>query len=390
MIKTITIKNFKSIVDLTIKPGRLTVLIGENGGGKSNILEAISLGGAAASGNLNNEFMAVRGARITAPHIMRAAFQKDSTQEPISLDFDDFNYQLTNDNKPYSKWQLQSSPPNYFGLEFKNLQKYFKEHPPATISKDALTATKLSEEVPADLFNFIVNYDFFSTQLINAPHGLKSYVIYSPENTTLRTFESETQLEPLGANGSGLFKLLKVLHQTSPKKIKEIKKNLCLINWFHDFEIPDDLYTNETRIQIKDRYIDTEVGEYNQKNANEGFLFLLFYTTLLVSEETPTFFAIDNIEASFNPKLCTRLISTMADLAKKHGKQVIVTTHNPAILDGVDLNDPDQKILVISRNKDGHTRAKEVRKPVVQEGEEPVKLSEAFLSGMLGGLPKGF
>ena len=41
MIRKVRIENYKSIPSLTLDLGRLTVLIGANGSGKSNILEAI-------------------------------------------------------------------------------------------------------------------------------------------------------------------------------------------------------------------------------------------------------------------------------------------------------------------------------------------------------------
>ena len=42
MINKIRIRNFKSIVDLTLDLGRVNVIIGANGCGKTNILEAIT------------------------------------------------------------------------------------------------------------------------------------------------------------------------------------------------------------------------------------------------------------------------------------------------------------------------------------------------------------
>ena len=51
MIDSIRIRNYKSIVDLTLELGRFNVIIGTNGCGKSNILEAITLGSLANSGN---------------------------------------------------------------------------------------------------------------------------------------------------------------------------------------------------------------------------------------------------------------------------------------------------------------------------------------------------
>ena len=71
MIKEIRIKNYKSIQKLKMPMGQLTVLVGENGSGKTNILEAIALSSAAASDKLDNEFLAARGIRITDPKFMQ-------------------------------------------------------------------------------------------------------------------------------------------------------------------------------------------------------------------------------------------------------------------------------------------------------------------------------
>ena len=67
MITEIQIENFKSIEKLTLKPGRVTVLIGENGSGKSNILEAISFAECSSTGELDRERLHARGVRVTEP-----------------------------------------------------------------------------------------------------------------------------------------------------------------------------------------------------------------------------------------------------------------------------------------------------------------------------------
>ncbi|MEG4985245.1 AAA family ATPase [Microcoleus sp. BR0-C5] len=220
---------------------------------------------------------------------------------------------------------------------------------------------------------------------------LIKFTIYSPENQALRTFEKEGQIQPLGINGEGLFKLIKFLNsETNQDKLNQIKEKLRLIDWFRDFEVPENLSPLQTSLQIKDKYLDRDLTYFDQKSSNEGFLFLLFYFALFISDLTPKFFAIDNIDASLNPRLCRRLMQELVELAKKHDKQVIFTTHNPAVLDGLDLDDDEQRLFVIYRNQLGHTKARRILKPEPLEGQEPVKLSEAFLRGYIGGLPKNF
>lgn len=79
------------------------------------------------------------------------------------------------------------------------------------------------------------------------------------------------------------------------------------------------------------------------------------------------------------------------ELAKKYGKQVICTIHNPAILDGLNLKDEEQRLYTVSRDSEGHTRVRRVMAPEPQTpGELPVRLSEAFQRGLIGGLPENF
>ncbi|MBM3855257.1 MAG: ATP-binding cassette domain-containing protein, partial [Verrucomicrobia bacterium] len=55
MIRTLKIERFKSLVKLGLELGRINVFIGANGSGKSNLLEAIGILGAAAFGRVEDE-----------------------------------------------------------------------------------------------------------------------------------------------------------------------------------------------------------------------------------------------------------------------------------------------------------------------------------------------
>ena len=88
-------------------------MIGENGCGKSKILEAIALASAAANDKLDNEFLASRGIRVTEPQFMRSAFEKYNLTKEIEIDLtandrQQFSCVLQNDNFLYSKWLNKS------------------------------------------------------------------------------------------------------------------------------------------------------------------------------------------------------------------------------------------------------------------------------------------
>ena len=82
MIDKIQIKNFKSIVDLTLELGKFNVIIGANGCGKTNILEAITFASAASQSKLDVESLVNRDIRIPDSRFMFNAF--DDTEQDKS------------------------------------------------------------------------------------------------------------------------------------------------------------------------------------------------------------------------------------------------------------------------------------------------------------------
>ena len=219
--------------------------------------------------------------------------------------------------------------------------------------------------------------------------AIDRFLIFAPENTFLRRFEEETQIKPLGIRREGLFSHIVELVK-KPELFKKINEHLKILDWFEGFDVPNDLMFTEKRLDFQDAFLKSGLQFIDQRSVNEGALYLLFYYTLFISDETPKFFAIDNIDNAMNPKLGRELIKTLAKLSKEHDKQAILTTHNPAILDGLNLNDDEQRLFVIYRNADGHTTAKRVFKKEMPEGVAPMPLSEMFLKGIIGGLPKNF
>lgn len=418
MISKLHINNYKSLHDLSLDLGRFNVLIGENGCGKSNVLEAICLVAAAAADKLDNEFLVSRGIRVTEPELMRSAFSMENLDKPIKIGvgFENLGieekYTLNHNNQAYTKWGRLDANLNDL-LMWKQISEKetydiwksdYEENKGKLIAQFEGLFPENFEELIENTKKHILDSiaDFFGGNKEDAisylecyanvaynEDKLKNFIIYSPENTALRTFTKEGQIQPLGINGEGLLKLLKVIQSKSPEQLQEIHSCLQLFDWFEELAIPKDLSSIEDKVTITDRYL---AKAFDQRSANEGFLFVLFYIALMVSDDTPKIFAIDNIDSSLNPKLCTKLIKELVRLAKKYHKQVFVTTHNPAILDGIDLGDDEQRLLVLSRNKQGHTRSKRITledKPRSASDEE-LKLSEAFLRGYLGGLPKGF
>ncbi len=357
MIKKIEIQNYKSIENLELEIGRFNIFIGENGCGKSNLLEALAFALYADDAGK----LALKGIRVTEPKYFRSGFSSSKLNN-ISIglyDVDDDKYELiwSNSDTAYSKWEFQESFDS--------------------------TSVKGANGKTHDTLQR-------ATQGIIYAHEVADYILYAPENYFLRNYNIDGPYEqPLGCRGEGLLKLLKIIKQEKPEEFKEIVENLHLIDWFSNIEINEDSFSG-AEFRLTDKYLEDGIGGFDIKNANEGFFLLLFYVTLFVSDYTPKFFAIDNIDTALNPKLCTKMIEILGGLARKHGKQVLITAHNPSILDGINLNDSEQRLFAVSRNKNGYTKANRIEKKAPLEGEKTLRLSEQFLRGYIGGIPKNF
>ncbi len=369
MIKEIKIENFKSIESLNLELGRLNVFIGANGSGKSNILEGIAFGSVALMGyNLDNGYLEYKGVRFDRL-FAQSAFGKEKKREIItSFKNTEGKFLKVRATIYPSAWRLEkSSSDDVTAGERKNIQIPEYDLP-----------------ITTDHIAKLVNHDRVAN-LIDK-FNLKDFLIFAPENSILRNSPGEGHIMPLGVKGEGLFNHLVELLKKEPEILKPLTENLRLLDWFDGFEVSKE----ERRIKIKDQYLEDGLQYFDQRSANEGFLYLLFYLTLFISNYTPKFFAIDNIDNAMNPKLGRELIKILAKLAKEHEKQTILTTHNPSVLDGLDLNDDEQRLFVIYRNADGHTKAKRIFKKEMPVGVAPMPLSELFLKGIIGGLPKNF
>lgn len=81
MLRRIRIQRYKSIVDVTLELGSVNILCGESCAGKTNLLEALALLGAAASGRLHH--LQGRGIRPWSDH---ACALRDVPPGPIELE----------------------------------------------------------------------------------------------------------------------------------------------------------------------------------------------------------------------------------------------------------------------------------------------------------------
>lgn len=353
---------------------------------------------AAANLSLTSSAFKDRGIRITDPRWMRAAFDSKAQTSPINLVLREadawFVAALTHDDTPYGGWR--NEVPSQLGgaltLSDEKLNKILRgfESSPAAHRAAFAKIANLPEfpETAEDARDSAKQWaaatwmHFFAERL-----QLLKFLTYTPREDVLRDLARDSDVEPIGIHGEGLFKLLQVLD--SEGQLSLVKEQLALLGWFDDLSVASGVNPSSRALQIRDVFIEGD-APFDQRSANEGFLFVLLYACLLISKYTPRFFAVDNVDTALNPKLCARTVKMFAELTKTYDRRVLLTAHNPGALDGLDLNDDEQRLFVVYRNTEGRTRARRILPADLPAGGEPLRLSEAFLRGYLGALPTNF
>jgi AAA15 family ATPase/GTPase len=379
MLRKLMIKNFKSVYDNTIDLGRINVFIGENGCGKTNILEAVAMAGASKALDLNAEGIYNRGVRVARPNLTFSSFTrlKPNSKITINLEFQILDEKFVipstlyceDKNDIYAKWKDESLIYQIDETEIHIPQKS-KKH----IAKDLIDYAGLPDEL----------------------YNLTQYLIFNLDIKSLRGIKTESKKIPLGINGESLDILLSEFTHEERNQLMDYS---FMVSWLDDIIIDKKdalkfqghkLGRSHSLLYFKDKFMRKKDMNniFAAENANDGVLHILFYLSLFISDKTPSFFAIDNIEANLNPAVSRSLIKALARLSLDKNKQVLITTHNPAVLDGLNLNDDEQRIFVVYRNDTGKTSTKRIKlKP---QSDEKLKLSEMWMRGYLGGLPRNF
>ena len=122
-------------------------------------------------------------------------------------------------------------------------------------------------------------------------------------------------------------------------------------------------------------------------DASEGSLYVLFLLCLAMHEKAPGIFSVDNFDQAMNPRLARATTRIFCDIIKQKGKTAFITTHNPLVLDGLQLNDPAVRLFTVERSKVGG--AAEIKRIEVTDElinlDQP--LSRLWINGRLGGVP---
>ena len=208
---------------------------------------------------------------------------------------------------------------------------------------------------------------------------------------------TKSMAAPVGLSGGRLAEAVQDILTEDDGEIKfgDLDEDdiLSLIDWADGFRITAPKKTtlnagvSSTRqvIEFEDRYLKKN-AYFTGYDASEGALYVLFILTLAMHPDTPSVFSIDNFDHALNPRLVRRLTQIFCGEILKREKTVFLTTHNPLVLDGLDLSDDRIRLFTVNRNNKGYTALERVKisNKLLETG---MPLSRLWIDGYIGGVP---
>ena len=391
MITKLTVESFKTLEKVEVELGIVNVFVGANGSGKSNLLEALGVLSAAAAGRVDDESLMRRGVRPGVPKLYKCAFpgrvplhiffgaENDKSRYEVSL------FNPSSDPKPAWRYHTERWECGNELIVGRSHRMSPKPNPEA-----GLAALHAVERKPGDPALILLN-------------TLRDYAIYEPNTLTLRGIVPENQpREPVGLSGGGLpaavLALLRARHKN--ERIREALRSFYeLIDWAKSIgagpssrlPLSPSAATSRQAIRFVDRFMAEGRNVLSGADASEGALYVLFAAAVTLDERAPRLLAVDNADHGLNPRLARALIKNLSQwvLENPQPRQLLLTTHNPQVLDGLPIQDDRVRLFTVSRTNSGRTvvRRVGVNEKLLAMAKDGWTLSRLWLMGHLGGVP---
>lgn len=408
-IKKMHIKNFKSYVDQEISFERMSVIVGSNASGKSNIIDAfrfikniieyglvdaISLAG-------GTEYLL--NSTIGREEPLYFSFETDMDAEmdeneksvltgfkyefKLSMNRRGNGYTITEDRFIVCreiKYNIDETPhlgnivteysrPGYGKIKEKiiqapeNLGDDIKEKYSLKFAIDYLNKNNEKKELLLTQMLFFIMPRFSFIRLIK---------IYDFDSKLLKKSSEIAQVSELTENGSNIALILKNILNNSKDKEQLINLVSDVLPFIEKLEVKTN-YDKSLVYSIEEKY---SRKSFKSHYMSDGTVNIIAIIIALYFETHFGILILEEPERNVHPKLMSKIVEMAQETSKK--RQVIITTHTPEMVKCSDI----KSLYFVQRDKGGYSR---ISKPSDSKSvniflENEINIEELFLQDMLG------
>ncbi len=406
MLKSVKIKNYKSIHSLEINLQYLNVLFGPNGAGKSNFLDALQLLSRIATTRTLKE-------AFTPPYrgnpLESFAFGSDGLKGLLAKDKASFSLEvdieLSSAVKETINRQLQQMEPTKDELLSEDYLRYridiqiLPKSGQLRVADEFLAAlNENGTPKPSQAFIEKQNgqlhlhskahsafYDLFLDQsILSLPHYPPHYphivalrqelerwlFFYFEPRERMRAKNPVKEVHHIGLMGEELASFLNTLHHLDERQFKGIEKSLhLLIPSITGIDVaPNDL--GEVELKLREGKIAMPAGV-----LSEGTLRILGLLALGGVKDRATLIGFEEPENGIHPRRIRLIAEWLKSRATLADNQLIVTTHSPLLVDEIPT-----EFLYACHSKEGQTIINSFADSQ-QERQKSLSISERILRG---------
>jgi energy-coupling factor transporter ATP-binding protein EcfA2 len=348
MIQSFSIENFKSFRKATLPLSPLTLLIGANASGKSNAIEAIQLLSWLASGRpLNDLLYDVREEELS---LRGGPMDLAGTDGEIRLGCE------TTENL--------DRPPLNFSISLRVTAGGFQvEAERVLLGALALYNSVNNARNPRRTENPRIEAiarelrQQHSDAIAKRPElasALSSIFFLDPNPRRMREY-SFVQEKHLKRDGSALSSVLRQLTEEEGKKAKVLE----LIRSLPEQDISDISYLETPRGEVMVQLHETFGGKAVPREAallSDGTLRVLAVAAALFSIPEESVLIVEEIDNGVHPSRAEKLLGDIQKIAHERNLRVLLTTHNPALLDALPLEAVPNTVACYRDPQEGDSR----------------------------------
>ena len=344
---------------------------------------------------VDNSSMQRKGIRLSVPGLYKSAFS-DLERKAPTINFD---VSWSQNDKNY-EYAVNLNVPNEADSARRDMWRYHSEK--LTVNNESVWGRSGASKTVYDPYVGLLMLEPNEklAEVRTEIEKFKNYSIYQPNTQALRgTLPDPYQVNPIGLCGGRLAEAIEEIlkkDEDGERYLENIPLDdvLELIDWASGFDVTSPkkssvnaaVPTSRRILEFQDRYL-TSKTSFTAYDASEGALYVLFLLCLALHPDAPDIFAVDSFDHAMHPRLARETTRLFCRTILEQEKTVFVTTHNPLVLDGLDLTNDKIRLFAVNKSrKTGHTSLQriEITKELMDSG---YALSRLWTEGRLGGVP---
>lgn len=383
-IVQLDIQGFRSLKNVSWRPGDLNVIIGPNGSGKSNLLRMLEMISAAAQGRLSRYVQDEGGIGAilwdgetdTINTYLHILLPEDVAEAQVNYGFE-LQRQGKSSAYQVAKELLEAGRggPEYL-ISFADHGSVTQEGQKLVVSKDGHEKETLLS---------IVSGPLSSSKIINSlQNQFETWTIYqdirTDQHAAIRQAPVSRLEQRVAPDGQNLINVLHTLYSKDRQFKQDINDAMFAAfgEEFDELVFPPD--AGDQRVQMRVRW-KTLKRDQSTAELSDGTLCFLLLITILANPYRPPLIAIDEPETGLHPSMLP-IIADFAVEASRH-TQVIFTTHSDSFLDAFQKIRPT---TTIAKWADGETTLTTLDDTRLAYWLEDYSLGKLFRSGELENL----